>query len=125
MKAIVQDRYGLPDVLRLEDIDMPVANDDQVLVRARAAAVNIGDWHLLRGTPYLMRMATGPFKPRHVVPGLDLAGQAESVGKAVAPLRPGDGVFGWAGGALSAAPCAGRGNFPPEPADLDLEQAAA
>src|SRR3954465_13765616 len=92
MKAIVQDRYGLPDVLRLEDIDTPVANDDQVLVRVQAAAVNIGDWHLRRGTPYVMRMATGPFKPRHDVPGLDLAGQVEAVGKAVTQLQPGKEV---------------------------------
>jgi NADPH:quinone reductase-like Zn-dependent oxidoreductase len=95
MKAIVQDGYGSPDVLRLEDVETPVATDDQVLVRVQAAAVNIGDWHLLRGQPYIMRIATGPFKPRHDVPGLDLAGQVESVGKAVTQLRPGDEIFGW------------------------------
>src|SRR3954466_9360705 len=125
MKAIVQDRYGLPDVLRLEDIDTPVAHDDQVLVRVRAAAVNIGDWHLLRGTPYLMRMATGPFKPRHNVPGLDLAGQVESVGKAVTQLRAGDEVFGWCRGAFAEYACAEESNFLPKPADLTLEQSAA
>ena len=55
MKAIVQARYGSPDVLQLKDIDKPVVKDDEVLVRVRAAAVNIGDWHLLRGVPYVMR----------------------------------------------------------------------
>ena len=125
MKAIVQDRYGSPDVLRLEDIDTPVANDDQVLVRVQAAAVNIGDWHLLRGTPYLMRMATGLFKPRHDVPGLDLAGQVESVGKAVTQLRPGDEVFGWCRGAFAEYACAAESNFLPKPTDLTLEQSAA
>jgi NADPH:quinone reductase-like Zn-dependent oxidoreductase len=125
MKAIVQDRYGLPDVLRLEDIDRPVANDDQVLIRVQAAAVNIGDWHLLRGTPYVMRMATGPFKPRHDVPGLDLAGQVESVGRDVRQLGAGDEVFGWSKGAFAEYACAGENNFLPKPADLTLEQSAA
>src|SRR3954447_9194333 len=125
MKAIVQDRYGLPDVLRLGEIDTPVANDDQVLVRVQAAAVNIADWHLLRGMPYFMRLATGPFKPRHDVPGLDLAGQVESVGKDVTQFRPGDEVFGWCRGAFAEYACAGENNFLPKPADLTLEQSAA
>src|SRR4051812_18860334 len=125
MKAIVQDRYGSPEVLRLEDIPTPVANDDQVLVRVRAAVVNIGDWHLLRGTPYLMRMVTGPFKPRHQVPGLDLAGQVESVGKAVTQIRPGDEVFGWCRGACAEYACAEESNFLPKPVNLTLEQSAA
>src|SRR3954447_21217511 len=125
MKAIVQDGYGLPDVLRLEDIETPVAHDDQVLVRVQAAAVNIGDWHLLTGTPYVMRMATGPFKPSHDVPGLDLAGRVESVGQAVTQLRPGDEVFGWCRGAFAEYVCAEESNFLPKPADLTLEQSAA
>jgi NADPH:quinone reductase-like Zn-dependent oxidoreductase len=59
VKAIVQLRYGLPDVLQLKDIDKPRPEDDEVLVRVRAAAVNIGDWHLLRGVPYVMRLVFG------------------------------------------------------------------
>ena len=125
MKAIVQDRYGLPDVLRLEDVERPVASDDEVLVRVQAAAVNIGDWHLLRGTPYVMRIATGPFRPRHHVPGLDLAGRVESVGKDVTQFRPGDEVFGWCRGAFAEYACAGQDNFLPKPANLTLEQSAA
>jgi NADPH:quinone reductase-like Zn-dependent oxidoreductase len=125
MKAIVQDRYGSPDVLRLADIDTPVADDDQVLVRVRAAAVNIGDWHLLRGTPYVMRLGTGPFKPRQDVPGFDLAGQVESVGEAVTQLRPGDEVFGWCRGAFAEYACADESHFLPKPANLTLEQSAA
>ena len=70
MKAIVQVKYGSPDVLRLEDIDKPVAKDDEVLVRVHAAAVNIGDWHLLRGVPYAMRLASGLLKPKREIPGL-------------------------------------------------------
>ena len=80
IKAIVQDKYGSPDVLELKDVDKPVAREDEVLVRVRAAAVNIGNWHLLRGIPYAMRPAVGLFKPKHEIPGLDLAGQVEAVG---------------------------------------------
>jgi NADPH:quinone reductase-like Zn-dependent oxidoreductase len=125
MKAIVHDRYGLPDVLRLEDVERPVASDDEVLVRVQAAAINIGDWHLLRGTPYVMRIATGPVRPRHHVPGLDLAGRVESVGKDVTQFRPGDEVFGWCRGAFAEYACARQDNFLPKPADLTLEQSAA
>src|SRR3954447_1642430 len=111
MKAIIQDRYGPPDVLRLMDIDTPVVNDDEVLVRVRAAAVNIGDWHLLRGTPYVMRMAVGLFKPKHEVPGFDVAGQVEAVGSHVKQFQPGDEVFGWSHGAFAEHACAEENNF--------------
>ena len=124
MKAIIQDKYGPPDVLRLKDIDTPVVKDDEVLVRVRAAAVNIGDWHLLRGTPYVMRMAVGLFKPKHEVPGLDVAGQVEAVGQNVKLLRPGDDVFGWCKGAFAEHACAGEDNFLPKPANLTFEQSA-
>jgi NADPH:quinone reductase-like Zn-dependent oxidoreductase len=83
MKAIVQGKYGSADVLELKDIDKPVVTGDQVLVRIRAAAVNIGDWHLLRGVPYVVRMVSGPLRPRQQVPGLDLAGEVEVVGEDV------------------------------------------
>jgi NADPH:quinone reductase-like Zn-dependent oxidoreductase len=75
MKAIVQDKYGSSDVLQLRDTDKPVVKEDEVRVRVQAAAVNIGDWHLLRGTPYVMRMASGLVKPKHEIPGLDVAGR--------------------------------------------------
>jgi NADPH:quinone reductase-like Zn-dependent oxidoreductase len=94
MNAIVQDKYGSPDVLELRAIDKPVVKDDDVLVRVRAAAVNIGDWHLLRGVPYVMRAVSGLRKPRRAVPGLDIAGQVEAVGGNVKQFRPDDEVFG-------------------------------
>ena len=81
MKAIVQDKYGSPDVLRLKDIDKPSPNDDEVLIRAHAAAVNIGDWHLLRGVPYVMRTVVGLRAPKREIPGTDVAGRVESVGE--------------------------------------------
>ena len=125
MKAIVQGRYGPPDVLEFRDIDNPVVKDNEVLVRVRAAAVNIGDWHLLRGIPYAMRMASGVLKPRRAVPGLDLAGHVEAVGGGVKQLRPGDEVFGWGRGAFAEYVCAPENNLLPKPATLTFEQAAA
>jgi NADPH:quinone reductase-like Zn-dependent oxidoreductase len=125
MKAIVQDKYGPPDVLKLREIDKPVVKDDQVLVRVHAAAVNIGDWHLLRGIPYIMRVGTGPFRPRHAVPGLDVAGKVEAVGEGVTQFRPGDEVFGWCKGAFAEHACALENNLLPKPASLSFEQSAA
>jgi NADPH:quinone reductase-like Zn-dependent oxidoreductase len=114
MKAIVQDKYGPPDVLKLREIDKPVVKDDEVLVRVHAAAVNIGDWHLLQGIPYIMRMGTGPFRPKHAVPGLDVAGRVEAVGEGVTQFRPGDEVFGWCKGAFAEHACALENNLLPE-----------
>jgi NADPH:quinone reductase-like Zn-dependent oxidoreductase len=125
MKAIVQMRYGPPDVLQLKDIDKPVVKNDEVLVRVHAAAVNIGDWHLLRGEPYVMRLVVGLLKPKREVPGLDIAGQVEGVGRNVTRFRPGDEVFGWCKGAFAEYACAAENNLLPRPANLTFEQSAA
>jgi NADPH:quinone reductase-like Zn-dependent oxidoreductase len=125
MKAIVQVKYGSPDVLRLEDIDKPVAKDDEVLARVHAAAVNIGDWHLLRGVPYAMRLASGLLKPKREIPGLDVVGRVEVTGKNVEQFRPGDEVFGWCRGAFAEYACAAENNLLTRPANLTFEQAAA
>jgi NADPH:quinone reductase-like Zn-dependent oxidoreductase len=125
VKAIVQTKYGSPEVLELRNVDKPLVKDDQVVVRVHAAAVNIGDWHLMRGIPYVMRIATGPLKPRREIPGLDIAGQVESVGADVQQLRPGDEVFGWCKGAFAEYACTPEENLLPRPANLTLEQAAA
>jgi NADPH:quinone reductase-like Zn-dependent oxidoreductase len=125
LKAIVQDRYGSPDVLRLMDIDSPVVNDKEVLVRVAAAGVNIGDWHLLRGVPYIMRVVVGLSKPKREIPGTDVAGRVEAVGGDVKQLRPGDEVFGWCEGAFAEYACAPEDNFLPKPANLTFEQSAA
>jgi NADPH:quinone reductase-like Zn-dependent oxidoreductase len=125
MKAIVQTRYGSPDVLQLTDIDKPAVNDYEVLVRVRAAAVNIGDWHLLRGEPYVMRLVVGLLKPKREIPGLDIAGHVEAVGKSVSRFRPGDEVFGWCKGAFAEYACAAESNLLPKPANLTFEQSAA
>jgi NADPH:quinone reductase-like Zn-dependent oxidoreductase len=125
MKAIVQTRYGSPDVLQLKDVDEPVVKDDQALVRVQAAAVNIGDWHLLRGVPYVIRFVAGLRGPRHEIPGVDIAGRVETVGGNVTQLRPGDDVFGWCRGAFAEYACAAESNLLPKPANLTLEQSAA
>ena len=125
MKAIVQSRYGSPDLLRLEEIAKPGVKDHEVLVRVRAAAVNIGDWHLLRGVPYVMRLVFGLRGPRRRTPGLDVAGQVEAVGGNVKQLRPGDEVFGWCKGAFAEYACTAENNLLRAPTNLTFEQAAA
>src|SRR5664280_2387712 len=101
MQAIVQVRYGSADVLERRDIDRPEIGDGEVLVRVRAASVHVGDVIVMAGSPYLMRMATGLRKPKNRVPGTDIAGTVEAVGKAVTQLRAGDDVFGWCTGAFA------------------------
>jgi NADPH:quinone reductase-like Zn-dependent oxidoreductase len=94
MKAIVQDRYGSPDVLHLEDIEVPIARADEVLVRVLAASAFIGDWHIATGLPYAIRAVSGLRAPKNHVRGQDFAGRVESVGANVTGLHPGDEVFG-------------------------------
>lgn len=95
MKAIVQEKYGSPDDLKLREVDRPAVGDDQVLVQVRAASVHPDVWHVVSGRPYLLRlMGAGFSRPKNPIPGTDMAGIAESVGKDVTRFRPGDPVFG-------------------------------
>jgi len=95
MRAIVQERYGSPDVLQLKEVERPTPKDNEVLVRVRAASVNAGDWHLMRGKPFLVRlMGFGLLKPKNRIVGSDIAGRVEVVGKDVEQFKPGDEVFG-------------------------------
>jgi NADPH:quinone reductase-like Zn-dependent oxidoreductase len=126
MKAMVYERYGTPDVLSLADIDKPVPDDDQVLVKVHAAAVNPYDWHHLTGTPYVVRPSAGLRRPKARVLGLDLAGTVEAVGRGVTRFRPGDEVFGARGGSFAEYVCVREdGVLLPKPANLNFEQAAA
>src|SRR5579864_5350157 len=121
MKAIVQDTYGEPNaVLRLEDIAKPSVKDGEVMVRVHAASIHVGDWILVRGVPYVARLATGLPKPKNHVPGT-----VEAVGAGVTQLRPGDEVFGWCTGAFAEYASAPADHFLPKPAKLSFEQAAA
>lgn len=94
MKAIRRDKYGPPDLLELRDLQKPVANDDEVLVRVRAASLNQSDLDYLLGKPFLTRMGTGLRTPRNRGLGLDVAGEVETVGRDVTTFQPGDEVFG-------------------------------
>jgi NADPH:quinone reductase-like Zn-dependent oxidoreductase len=129
MQAIVQDRYGGPDVLELRDIDRPVPNDDEVLVGVHAAGLDRGVWHVMAGLPYLIRLVVptlGLRKPKAPVRGMDLAGRVETVGKDVTRFRPGDAVFGWTDtGSYAQYVSAPEDHLQPKPAALTFEQAAA
>jgi NADPH:quinone reductase-like Zn-dependent oxidoreductase len=125
MQAIVQDTYGSTEVLQSRDIDKPEIGDNEVLVRVHAASVHVGDWILMTGSPFVMRFATGLRKPKNPVPGTDVAGIVEAVGKDVEQLRPGDEVFGWAAGAFAEYAHADANQFVKMPADLTFEQASA
>jgi len=126
MKAIVQERFGPPDVLHLADIDLPEVGADDVLVRVHAAALNPADWHILRGDPLVARlMGIGLTKPKTPVAGTDAAGVVEAVGANVRDLRPGDEVLGFFRGAFAEHACAKADMVVPKPASLTFEQAAA
>jgi len=125
MKAIIQDRYGPPqDVLLLQDVDRPNVSDDEVLVRVHASAVAGDDWHLVRGLPYVARMVTGLLKPKNRIPGRDVAGVVEAVGRNVTQFGPGDGVFGWCEGAFAEYATASEDWLALKPSNLTFEQAA-
>ncbi len=125
MRAIVYHEYGTADVLRLEEVEKPAPGDNQVLIRVRAAAANPFDWHYMRGTPYIMRMDAGLFKPKSTRLGVDVAGQIVAVGKDVTQFKLGDEVFGTAGGAFAEYARASENRIVLKPANLTFEQAAA
>ena len=107
MKAIVQDRFGPPDVLRLSDTGLPEAGPDDVLVRVHAAALNPADWHILRGDPLVARlMGVGLTRPKARVAGIDAAGVVEAAGANVRGLASGDDVLGFFRGAFAEYACA-------------------
>jgi NADPH:quinone reductase-like Zn-dependent oxidoreductase len=125
VKAIVQDRFGPPDVLRLVDTGRPEAGPGDVLVRVHAAALNPADWHILRGDPRIARlMGVGLTKPKARVAGIDAAGVVEAAGANVRGLRIGDEVLGFCRGAFAEYACAAADLVVPKPASLTFEQAA-
>ena len=127
MRAIVQDRYGeTAEVLRLEEIDQPQIGADDVLVRIRAAGVHIGDWHVMAGLPYLLRVVGFGFRaPKVRVRGIDLAGTVEAVGQNVTRFQVGNEVFGTCEGAFADYAATSEDNLARKPANLTFEQAAA
>ncbi|MER7826235.1 NAD(P)-dependent alcohol dehydrogenase [Streptomyces sp. NPDC096097] len=125
MKAIVQDVYGPPEVLRMEEMERPVPRRGEVLVRVRAAGVDQGVWHLMAGKPYAVRAVSGLRRPRTRVRGMDVAGVVEAVGPDVTRFRPGDEVYGNCSGSFAEYARAKEGTLAPKPAGLGFEQAAA
>ena len=124
MKAIVQCEYGGPDVLKLEEVEKPVPNDNQVLIKVRAASLNFIDAGIMRGPIPLRLMGTGLRKPTKTMLGQDVAGQVEAVGKNVTQFKPGDEVFGLARDSLAEYVCARERALVIKPANVKFEQAA-
>ncbi|MFI7497610.1 NAD(P)-dependent alcohol dehydrogenase [Streptomyces sp. NPDC049687] len=127
MKAIVQERFGPPDVLRLADTDRPEVGADEVLVRVRAAGLNPYDWHMVRGDPFVARLmgVVGLTRPKCRVAGIDAAGQVEAVGADVRGLEPGDEVLGFCPGSFAEYARTTADLLVPKPPSLTFEQAAA
>lgn len=124
MRAVVQDRYGDTDTLRVENVARPEIADDEVLVRVVAAGLDRGTWHLMTGKPYLMRLALGFRGPRNRVLGRDAAGVVERVGPAVTKFAVGDEVYGVAPGSFAEYSVASEDKLARKPAALSFEQAA-
>ena len=124
MKAIVQDEYGSADVLRFEDVETPAAGRGEVLIRVIAASVFIGDWHIMTGTPYAIRLVSGLREPKQRVRGQDVAGEIEAVGEEVTAFRPGDEVFGIGNGTFAEYATAQTDKIAPKPDNLGFEEAA-
>jgi NADPH:quinone reductase-like Zn-dependent oxidoreductase len=126
MKAIVRDRYGSPDVLRVADVPLPEAGEDEVLVRIRAAGLDRGAWHIMTGLPYLLRTAGyGLRRPTVAGLGSELAGVVEAVGAKVTGLEPGEAVFGTCSASFAEYAAARADKLARMPASLSYAQAAA
>ncbi|MGD9751242.1 MAG: NAD(P)-dependent alcohol dehydrogenase [Acidimicrobiia bacterium] len=125
MKAVVQDRYGPPSDLRLEDVAVPSIAGAEVLVEVRAASVNPPDWCAVHGVPYIVRAAFGLRRPRQRVRGTDLAGVIAATGPEVVGLRAGDEVFGVGRGTFAELAVAAEDHLVTKPANLSFEEAAA
>ena len=127
MKAIMQDRFGPPGVLRFADTGVPRPGPGEVLVRVHAAALNPYDWHMVRGDPYVARLmgGTGLRRPKSPVAGVDAAGLVEAAGAGVDGLRPGDEVLGIVRGAFAEYALASPEKLVRKPAGLGFDEAAA
>src|SRR5687767_3607250 len=124
MKAIVHHKYGSPDVLELQEVDEPVAADDEVLVRVHAASLNILDWYGISGLA-IGRIGGGLRRPKDPRVGVDFAGVVEGVGANVKLFKPGDEVYGGRGGSFAEyVTIREQRGIAPKPASVTFEQAA-
>jgi NADPH:quinone reductase-like Zn-dependent oxidoreductase len=126
MRAAVRDRFGPPEVVQIRELDKPRPADDEVLVRVRAASINIADWYGVTGRPRVGRVAMGLLKPKETRLGVDYAGTVEAVGESVSEFRPGDDVFGGRTGAYAEYVVAKADRaIVHKPASVSFEEAAA
>ncbi|WP_298891689.1 NAD(P)-dependent alcohol dehydrogenase [uncultured Serinicoccus sp.] len=126
MRAVAQQRYGLSSVLETIEVDVPSPGARDVLVQVGAASVHLGDYFVMTGKPYVLRLVFGLRRPRHGIPGRDLAGVVAAVGKEVTAVRPGDEVFGWStAGTLAEYACVPADHVVPVPAGTSVVEAAA
>ncbi|MEX1126514.1 MAG: NAD(P)-dependent alcohol dehydrogenase [Acidimicrobiia bacterium] len=125
MRAVVQDRFGGPDVLEVRDVNVPVPEPGEVLLRVRAAGVNPIDWHYLRGEPLVMRLGEGLRKPKRQILGFEASGTVAAVGTGASRFARGDEVWGWCdGGAFAEFVAVRADHLMPKPPQLSFEQAA-
>lgn len=125
MKAIVQNDYGSPEVLKLADVVQPAMKDDQVLVRVKAASINAGDMFSMRGRPWLIRMTVGFPKPKNYILGWDMAGVVEAAGPSVTHFRPGDEVYAACSSTFAEYVSVTEDKLALKPANLTFDQTAA
>src|SRR3954470_1803775 len=124
MRAVVRDRYGSSEVLRVARIARPVIADEEVLVRVHAAGLDRGTEHLMTGKPYAMRLGFGLRRPKNPVSGRDVAGTVAEIGSSVTPVPCGDEVYGVAPGSFAEYAVAQEGKLARKPAHLDFARAA-
>jgi len=125
MKAIVQNDYGSPDVLKLAEVARPAMKDNQVMVRVKAVSINAGDVFAMRGSPWPVRLTAGFPKPKNYILGQDMAGVVEVAGSSVTQFRPGDEVYASSGSGLADNVSVAEDKLAFKPANLTFEQAAA
>lgn len=127
MKAVVYDKFGPPEVLRVKEIEKPVPRDNEVLLKIYSASVNAYDWRHLRADPFLIRlMGAGLFGPKHPVLGADMSGIVESTGKKVKDFKPGDAIFGEGGyGGFAEYAVVDPNRFVVKPDSLSFNEAGA
>lgn len=124
MRAIRQTEYGTSDVLRLVDIPQPDPAAGEVLVEVKAAGVTMGDWHLMKGEPAIMRLALGRRGPNAAVRGMEVSGVVAAVGDGVTRFSVGDDVFGWSSGAFAEFAISPEERLAAKPAVVSHEEAA-